>query len=93
MVRIGRCSACTSAYERRRREAGAKALYATPEWKAVRRRMLGKQRICECGARTTEVDHRIAVKDGGAPLDEENLEARCKPCHSRKTALLDGRWG
>ncbi len=34
----------------------------------------------------TEVDHIKPLREGGARLDQINLQALCKPCHSRKTA-------
>jgi len=37
----------------------------------------------------TEVDHIVSRKRGGAD-DESNLQALCKSCHSRKTALESG---
>jgi len=40
----------------------------------------------------TEVDHIIARRKGGSD-DPDNLQALCKGCHSRKTALEDNRWG
>jgi 5-methylcytosine-specific restriction protein A len=84
---------CTSRYERRRRQSGAKAIYDSPEWKAARHEALARKPFCSCGARATEVDHVVAVKDGGHPTAQTNLETCCKPCHSRKTALSDRRWG
>jgi 5-methylcytosine-specific restriction protein A len=43
-------------------------------------------------AAASEVDHITPIDQGGTD-DDENLEALCKPCHSRKTAQRDGRWG
>lgn len=40
----------------------------------------------------TEVDHIQPRRDGGSD-DWDNLQSLCKPCHSRKTATEDGRWG
>jgi len=40
----------------------------------------------------TEVDHIVPLRAGGTN-DAENLQALCKSCHSRKTAIEDGRWG
>jgi len=53
--------------------------------------VLAQNPWCECGARTTMVDHIIPRSQGGTD-DPENLKAMCKPCHSRKT-VKDGRWG
>ncbi len=33
----------------------------------------------------TEVDHIVPLKQAGERLDVKNLQALCKPCHSRKT--------
>lgn len=41
----------------------------------------------------TEVDHRIAVADGGEPFDRANLIVLCKACHSSKTVQLDRGFG
>ena len=32
-----------------------------------------------------EVDHIVRISDGGARLDDANLQSLCKSCHSRKT--------
>jgi 5-methylcytosine-specific restriction protein A len=41
-----------------------------------------------------EVDH-VTPHRGNTDLfwDQSNWQALCKPCHSRKTAEEDGRWG
>jgi 5-methylcytosine-specific restriction protein A len=42
----------------------------------------------------TEVDHKKAHHgDQGLFWDRYNWQALCKPCHSRKTAEEDHRWG
>jgi len=33
------------------------------------------------------VDHIIELKDGGAPLDERNVQALCRTCHGKKTSI------
>ena len=59
-------------------------------WQKMRLIFLQKHPLCEAcwkaGRLTpaTEVHHIIAVADGGSDR-EENLQALCKPCHSKKT--------
>jgi 5-methylcytosine-specific restriction protein A len=62
------------------------------EWQKLRQQVLAEQPFCACGAPTTEVDHIVPLSKGGTN-DRSNLIGRCKPCHSRKTAKSDGRWG
>jgi len=45
-------------------------------------------RKCRLGTPATEVDHVLALADGGTN-EWHNLRAACKPCHSSKTARLD----
>ena len=45
--------------------------------------------MCEENGRVTPayaVDHITPIKDGGATLDERNLQSLCSPCHNSKTA-------
>ena len=63
-----------------------------PHWRRIRLQVLAEQPLCACGARATQVDHIIPLKDGGTN-DRANLVASCKPCHSRKTAKHDGGFG
>jgi 5-methylcytosine-specific restriction protein A len=69
-------------------------------WRAARKRYLTVHPLCaECervGRFTvaTVVDHVIPHK--GHPdlfWNESNWQALCKPCHDRKTARSDGRFG
>jgi len=45
-----------------------------------------------CNEWATEVDHIKPTRNGGSDRPD-NLQGLCKSCHSRKTALEDGRWG
>lgn len=73
------------------RAAESKRLYASSRWLRLRRVVLAKRPLCEACLRAgvtmqaNEVNHRVALRDGGAPFDEANLELLCKPCHSRAT--------
>ncbi|ROP84256.1 HNH endonuclease [Stella humosa] len=56
------------------------------EWRELRKRFLAAHpRCCMCGAAANEVDHIVAIADGGARLAWANLRSMCKPHHSRRT--------
>ena len=66
-------------------------IYNSARWQRVRDLKLRETPLCEyCPAgrrkQATEVDHFIAIEDGGAPFALSNLRSACKPCHSQKTA-------
>lgn len=71
-------------------------------WRRLRRMVLARQPLCadpfgvhaERGelVPATEVDHIVAKSQGGDD-SMNNLQGLCKSCHSRKTAVRDGRWG
>jgi 5-methylcytosine-specific restriction protein A len=66
-------------------------MYARKRWALTRRAKLFANPLCElehpgCLGIASEVHHRIAMEDGGAPFDMANLVSTCKPCHSRETA-------
>jgi len=46
--------------------------------------------VCQwqgCTAPATDVDHIVEIADGGAFLDEGNVQALCRLHHERKTAI------
>ncbi|KKM20545.1 hypothetical protein LCGC14_1644350 [marine sediment metagenome] len=63
------------------------------QWRQIRKLVLLRDSTCKlCGrAPSTEADHKTPRSRGGADT-LENLQGACKPCHSRKTAVSDGRW-
>jgi len=66
--------------------------YNTTAWKKLRTRYAKQNPLCvrckEQGRVTPVqiVDHIIEIKDGGASLDESNLQSMCRACHNSKTA-------
>ena len=64
------------------------------QWRQIRKLVLLRDPICKlCGqAPSIEADH-IKPRSQGGTDDPSNLQGACKPCHSRKTAVSDGRWG
>ncbi len=63
-------------------------------WEKLRPLVLARDPICRsCGkAPSTDVDHIEPLRRGGKN-EMNNLQGLCRPCHSRKTAISDGRWG
>jgi 5-methylcytosine-specific restriction protein A len=72
--------------------------YNTQRWKKLRAFYRKRHPLCEeCQkeGRVTPsviVDHVNPIKEGGSPLDWDNLQALCWSCHSKKT-LRDWRGG
>jgi len=92
-VARGRCAAHARERDQARGTAAERGYDA--RWQARRAAYLAGHRWCvDCGARATEVDHERAHRGDAALFwDEGNWRARCKGCHSRKTALQDGGFG
>ena len=68
--------------------------YHTPEWRALSKQVRSEQLYCACGAKTKQADHIQSIEERpDLALDRSNVVGRCLPCHSRKTAQEDGRWG
>ena len=69
-------------------------------WRKARKRYLQSNPLCvECERQgktvpANEVDHIIPHKSNYRLMwDEDNWQALCKQCHSRKTATEDGAFG
>jgi len=79
-----------SGYDRMRGSSCARGYDA--RWQRLRLAFLSAHPLCAHCMRdgvlrqATEVDHIRRISDGGARLDQANLQALCKSCHSRKTA-------
>lgn len=96
LVRDGVCGMCgpkrsraAKRYDEQRGSAASRGYDA--RWRKLRRMVLRQAPLCrDCLAEgrtttATEVHHIVAKRDGGT--DElGNLQALCKPCHSRRTA-------
>jgi len=71
--------------------------YSRRPWRELREYVLSQNPICVmCQSRgltvlAEEVDHIVPMSKGGEPYDLDNLQPLCKSCHSRKTAVDDGR--
>lgn len=98
VVKIGEqyCPDCEKAEEKRYDEQRGSARQRGYDraWEKLRNAYLQRHPLCERCERRGHVvpaeiiHHRIPITEGGARLDEANLEALCKTCHERE----HGRW-
>jgi 5-methylcytosine-specific restriction protein A len=85
-----RCPVHELAAEQARPNIAVRRWYRTKEWRALRTRVLREQayQCAACGqvAAGLDVDH-IKRHEGlrARFWDRANLQALCRPCHSRKT--------
>jgi hypothetical protein len=56
-------------------------------WDKLRKEILARDKVCtNCGsAKNLEVDHIIAIVNGGKMWDKNNLRVLCHRCHVQKT--------
>ena len=60
-------------------------------WKGKARRFLSQNLYCvDCGAPSTDAAH-VIPRSADGPDTWDNLEARCHPCHSRRTIAMRAR--
>ena len=77
----------------------ASEFYRSHAWKKKRQDFLIEHPFCEeCRrqgrlSKATLVDHIIPIRMGGPALDDENLQALCASCHSRKSIIEGSRFG
>lgn len=86
-------------YDARLRDRGAAEFYHSREWRHLRQNFLIWHPFCEeCWkngklTKASIVDHIVPIKQGGPALDENNLQALCVSCHSRKSVIEGSRYG
>ncbi len=71
-------------------------IYQTTRWQRIRKAILQRDPICVIAdlcvkyygtaLPSSDVDHIIPYRAGGAPYDLSNLQGLCKFCHSKKSA-------
>ena len=81
------------------RDKEATAFYNSHTWKKKRADFLIEHPFCEeCRrqgrlSKATMVDHILPMRFGGLALDDENLQALCASCHTKKSILEGSRFG
>lgn len=69
------------------------SIYRTAQWKVARKAAKDRDgwKCVTCGSRRRlEVDHKVGLRDGGAPYDLANLQTLCGSCHAKKTRIEIG---
>lgn len=89
----GFCDDCQQAgIIKRKRKKKTNPFYGSAKWKRFRNWYAAKQPLCEnclekgIFTEMNVVDHIIELKDGGAPLSEDNAKSLCNKCHALKTS-------
>lgn len=63
------------------------SIYDTARWRRLRTEILNAEPTCRlCNEPATDVDHVVAIEDGGDPWDRHNLQPLCHEHHSEKTS-------
>lgn len=74
-------------------DAARHRFYATKAWLTFRASVLRDEPLCRRCAEAdrlviaTHLDHIIPLAKGGEPLDRDNVQPLCHPCHSEKTRI------
>jgi len=97
LVAGGVCSRCgvlraqfAAAVDERRGSAAQRGYDA--RWRRLRDAHLAREPLCRMCQRSDRVsaavlvDHITPIADGGAVLDDANLQSLCRRCHDNKTA-------
>jgi len=72
-------------------DENGKAIYSTYRWKKLRKTKAELNPLCEhcevfgIAKPVEEVDHKLAIEDGGEIWNINNLQSLCKRCHIVKT--------
>jgi len=96
-MRGSKCQAHIRAYDQQRGSSAQRGYDA--EWRKLRDSIIDANPFCVVDGKPgyeddpLVVDHTVPISAGGARLDPSNLQPMHASCHSRKTALEDGRWG
>lgn len=93
LVSHGRCPKHAREYDHQIRERSSwRWVYADPRWRSLRRQVREEQLLCVgyagevCREVWRELDHIVALQDGGQPFERTNVQGLCRSHHSTKTA-------
>ena len=79
-------------YNKSRSGADMIAFYNSKKWVSLRNYKIQMNPLCEQCERKglteagREIDHIVAIKDGGETLALRNLQTLCRSCHASKSA-------
>jgi 5-methylcytosine-specific restriction protein A len=87
----GRCAKHAARHDHAVARSGYR-LYRTKRWRNTRAAQLRRHPLCQCPDPSceliaTDVDHLVAIADGGDPWNPANLQSLTRECHARKTRV------
>jgi 5-methylcytosine-specific restriction protein A len=83
-----RCPEHRQTYQQTPEAKARKRIYASRRWQGLRRSILRERPWCAvdgCIELASDVDHIVALRDGGDPWDTANLQPLCTRHHRHKT--------
>jgi 5-methylcytosine-specific restriction enzyme A len=83
----------TRQYAQARRDDPQRMQTNSTRWLKLRRIVLARDPVCRicANAASTDADHIVPIREGGAKWTLENLQGACHVCHSKKTRREEAR--
>ena len=82
-------------YNRARRDDPLRMATNSTRWLELRAMVVGRDPVCKiCNdAASTDADHIVPIRAGGAKWSMDNLQGACHSCHSKKTRREEAAYG
>jgi len=80
-------------YNRSRSAGEMLTFYQSKAWRSLRNYKIQMNPLCEHCLKSDiltparEIDHIVAIKDGGEKLAYNNLSSLCRSCHAKKSVM------
>jgi len=80
-------------YNRSRSAGEMLTFYQSKAWRSLRNYKIQMNPLCEHCLKldiltpAREIDHIVAIKDGGEKLAYNNLSSLCRSCHAKKSVM------
>ena len=84
-----------SQYDRAKRDDPLRMATNSTRWLKLRAMVLRRDPVCKTckDEPSTDADHKIPIRTGGAKWSLDNLQGVCHGCHSKKTRREEALYG